>query len=526
MKKGQSASEYLATYGWALIIVFIIIVYLVNSGIFLPSRFTSEECNFQPDLPCSRFYTTTSGNSLNLAFELTNGMGFPIMIKSCSAQLLEGGSGRKSGKDCVDRYLEQGESTFLIINDIPAYKELQPRTVERILTEIQFVSCKGLDFNNCKNQQQTLYITQGKITSQVLEGGQFYSANFGDCIGGAKRCSGSIVQSCQWDVTKNKYTWKDEKICILPEICQEIGNSPFTDAYCSNPNAPKTGGICGVGVKRCNGNILEICYNGYDWKKEEDCALLGGTCKVKNNQAYCDLSSQSPSIPSLPTPPSPPILVDYDCKSNEIGYTKCFSNEPTAIYRCVLDQNTGKYKYIQERQCLTQCEQRTATYAECAQCKENEKKCAEPNFPPFTLLECKKNSNNGLLEWQPKSCSSGEKCFTNTNQCSPDNRPLCDPGFRCAEPDSQEDQNTVYQCQNGQWQEFQTCSDTGCYKGECRVRGSGEFDECNLDGIKRCTEDYLTLQECIGGQWVNIQNCVGDTYCSVFSQDDAGCVNR
>ncbi len=42
MKKGQSALEYLVTYGWAILAIVIIAALLVASGIFNPSTFASS----------------------------------------------------------------------------------------------------------------------------------------------------------------------------------------------------------------------------------------------------------------------------------------------------------------------------------------------------------------------------------------------------------------------------------------------------------------------------------------------------
>ncbi len=43
MKKGQSALEYLMTYGWALLILVIVGIALYSLGVFNPKRFASSE---------------------------------------------------------------------------------------------------------------------------------------------------------------------------------------------------------------------------------------------------------------------------------------------------------------------------------------------------------------------------------------------------------------------------------------------------------------------------------------------------
>jgi hypothetical protein len=43
MKRGQSALEYLVTYGWAILVIVIIAALLAYFGVFNPSRYVSEK---------------------------------------------------------------------------------------------------------------------------------------------------------------------------------------------------------------------------------------------------------------------------------------------------------------------------------------------------------------------------------------------------------------------------------------------------------------------------------------------------
>jgi hypothetical protein len=46
MKKGQSALEFLATYGWAFLVIMIMIAALAYFGVLDPSRFLPKQCAF------------------------------------------------------------------------------------------------------------------------------------------------------------------------------------------------------------------------------------------------------------------------------------------------------------------------------------------------------------------------------------------------------------------------------------------------------------------------------------------------
>lgn len=81
-RKGQVAVEYLITYGWAMLVLLAIIAAMFASGIFSPSRFASEECNFQPDFTCSNFilYREAAADKTVLLVTFHNGFGYPINI--------------------------------------------------------------------------------------------------------------------------------------------------------------------------------------------------------------------------------------------------------------------------------------------------------------------------------------------------------------------------------------------------------------------------------------------------------------
>jgi hypothetical protein len=79
-KKGQVAMEYLMTYGWAILVLLAIVSAMFALGIFSPSKFVSEECNFQPDFTCSHFMLYKSGANTELQVTFHNGFGYPINI--------------------------------------------------------------------------------------------------------------------------------------------------------------------------------------------------------------------------------------------------------------------------------------------------------------------------------------------------------------------------------------------------------------------------------------------------------------
>ncbi len=81
-QKGQAAMEYLVTYGWVLFLIVAVMSFMMASGVFSTSRFVNQQCTFQPDFPCEDYAIVYGGDTTKLLFNITNGLGFPIMIDS------------------------------------------------------------------------------------------------------------------------------------------------------------------------------------------------------------------------------------------------------------------------------------------------------------------------------------------------------------------------------------------------------------------------------------------------------------
>ena len=73
--RGQAAMEYLMTYGWALLILVVVIGVLFSMGVFNPQNYMSEECSFQPSLQCKGVSLSSTGV---LTIYLVNGLGYDV----------------------------------------------------------------------------------------------------------------------------------------------------------------------------------------------------------------------------------------------------------------------------------------------------------------------------------------------------------------------------------------------------------------------------------------------------------------
>ena len=64
MVKSQSAMEYLMTYGWAILIIAVVLAVLFQLGVFSSASFTSTSCTAQAGFLCAHPIMNTTGNVL------------------------------------------------------------------------------------------------------------------------------------------------------------------------------------------------------------------------------------------------------------------------------------------------------------------------------------------------------------------------------------------------------------------------------------------------------------------------------
>ena len=81
--RGQSAMEYLMTYGWAILVIIIVIAVLFYIGVLNPRNVTPTSCTFPPGISCASFKLTTSG-ALFLSIGQATGKRIMLTNISCT----------------------------------------------------------------------------------------------------------------------------------------------------------------------------------------------------------------------------------------------------------------------------------------------------------------------------------------------------------------------------------------------------------------------------------------------------------
>ena len=114
-KKAQAAMEFLMTYGWAILVVLVVIGALAYFGVLSPKKLLPDKCLFGPGIGTCNDYMAT-GTTLTL--ELTNGFGETLTLVS---EVADGGyCTAAAGGDTTD-WTSGSEKTFTFTcADMPA----------------------------------------------------------------------------------------------------------------------------------------------------------------------------------------------------------------------------------------------------------------------------------------------------------------------------------------------------------------------------------------------------------------------
>jgi uncharacterized protein (UPF0333 family) len=84
-KKAQGALEFLMTYGWAFLVILIMIGALAYFGVLSPTKFLPERCTFGSQFVCKDYLITTDGSTADVTVKLQNNLGQAIYVLASNA---------------------------------------------------------------------------------------------------------------------------------------------------------------------------------------------------------------------------------------------------------------------------------------------------------------------------------------------------------------------------------------------------------------------------------------------------------
>ncbi|MCP4651414.1 MAG: hypothetical protein GY853_15215 [PVC group bacterium] len=107
-KRAQAAMEFLMTYGWAILVVLVVIGALAYFGVLSPQNLLPEKCELQMGLNCKDYIISQGGAASDgtITVNLENGMGQGILITAMTAT----GKGDMAGVICDEDYCDNDGS--------------------------------------------------------------------------------------------------------------------------------------------------------------------------------------------------------------------------------------------------------------------------------------------------------------------------------------------------------------------------------------------------------------------------------
>ncbi len=160
--RGQAAVEYITTYGWALLVLVIILAAIFSTGILSPSYLVSEECTLGPNLPCN-FQLYQDGTSLKLALNITNGFGYKINVTEFTANITEEQK-YFVFSNLPQTGLESGDSVKLI-GQITSYSSSK-NSIKKIKAEVKYYACAPETNMECL-LDNNVHVISGRIVGRV-----------------------------------------------------------------------------------------------------------------------------------------------------------------------------------------------------------------------------------------------------------------------------------------------------------------------------------------------------------------------
>ena len=152
--------EFMMTYGWAILILLIVIAVIISSGILSPSFVISEQCNFGNNLPCNvAIYNKDDISHVSLS--VYNSL--PYKINVTKAALSSDNGIGTFNQDSILGTVESG--AYLNITFTEQGEVLTPKTVKKLFGNLTYESCAQELANGCNNPEHTI---SGIVVGRVI----------------------------------------------------------------------------------------------------------------------------------------------------------------------------------------------------------------------------------------------------------------------------------------------------------------------------------------------------------------------
>ena len=143
--KSQAALEFLTTYGWAFIVILIVVAAIAYFGILTPSRLLPSRCNFGAEFQCLEY----SIRPAEFRVRLKNGAGVSIDAHSLSVST---------------------ESAVALVCAAPALAPGLANWRSGEIRELLFTACNGAAAGLVPGEKNKIFVSMGYINTGGVAG--------------------------------------------------------------------------------------------------------------------------------------------------------------------------------------------------------------------------------------------------------------------------------------------------------------------------------------------------------------------
>ena len=156
MKKSQAAMEFLMTYGWAILVVIVVIGAISYYGIFNPSNFIKSSCTLPLNLKCVD-YLIKGGN---IRLNILNARGEDIKIEKITA-INSGLFNTNCSFSSDGALLKNGEQAIFILNKSDGSQCRIFTTTQKTRWDLQFL------WYSARTNKNFSHVSYGELVSNV-----------------------------------------------------------------------------------------------------------------------------------------------------------------------------------------------------------------------------------------------------------------------------------------------------------------------------------------------------------------------
>ncbi len=210
--RAQGALEFLTTYGWAFIVVLVMVGALTHFGVLNPASLAPERCVSPAGFECRDSQVLTEGQSI----KFSNKLGYSIQISNASVETNSGNASCTSSPGLVGP-----DQEFTLICDKTGLVD-----GEKTKLDVSFSYYKpesGVGFAKSVESQVVSLVSQGSVS------GSSGSGNEGSSNGGGSTPVNTSVDSCRTiTVGNNVYTLTADLQTQSTSTCMIIAASDVT----------------------------------------------------------------------------------------------------------------------------------------------------------------------------------------------------------------------------------------------------------------------------------------------------------